>query len=102
MKFRDPLPLDVVMPYLSPEDRVEVLRWLWARYQHCGFPIGSFPKRFARNAFESLSADKGHPRAASLCYQYRRQVLRPRAGNWTVSEFFTHAVEEWQAERSAR
>jgi hypothetical protein len=54
------------------------LRWVWRRYQACGFPYASFPKRFARNDFEQLQKPKGHNMAISLCYQYRRQIIRAR------------------------
>lgn len=52
------------------------LRWLWSRYQRCGFPCASFPKRFARNDFEQLQKPKGYNMAVSLAFQYRRQIIR--------------------------
>lgn len=54
------------------------LRWLWARYQRCGFAPGTFAKRFARNSFESLTTPKGRNMAVSLAFQYRRQIITPK------------------------
>lgn len=65
------------------------LRWLWSRYRTCTFPVASFPKRFARNAFESLSPEKGHAQAIRLAFQYRRQIFDRRAAKWTFDEFLT-------------
>lgn len=63
------------------------LRWLFERYQRCSFPVGSFPKRFARrNEFENLSHDKGWPMAAHLAFQYRRQIFKNSAA-WDRDRF---------------
>jgi hypothetical protein len=63
------------------------LAWVWKRYRCCTFPVASFPKRFARNALESLTPDKGHPMAIRLSYQYRRQIFNPKAAKWTLPQF---------------
>ena len=74
----------------NPFTEVE-LRWLWGRYQCCTFPVASFPKRFARNAFEQLT-DNGKVMAASLAFQYRRQIFKDSA-KWDM-ERFTRAVQQ--------
>ena len=60
--------------------------WLWPKYRACGFPVASFPKRFARNEFSQLS-EKGKNTGAGLAYQYRRQILGKQAGKYTWDEF---------------
>lgn len=62
------------------------LQWLWPRYQRCTFPVGSFPKRFARNDISRLT-EAGRLTACDLAFQYRRQIFGKGAAKWTFGQF---------------
>lgn len=70
------------------------MRWMWSRYQTCRFPCASYPKRFAGNAFASLTREKGWPQAVRLSYQYRRQIFHQGAAKWTLDAFLNAVRQE--------
>ncbi len=70
----------------------EELAWVWARYRRCTFPSASFPKRFARNDVGRLSS-KGRNMAASLAYQFRRQIFGGSA-KWPFPQFVAEVMIE--------
>lgn len=76
--------------YTNPFTEAE-FAWLWPKYRACGFPVASFPKRFARNELSQLT-EKGRNTGASLAFQYRRQIFGQRSAKWTFDEF-TKAVQ---------